>query len=327
MKSSRGLWWVNQNQTHRQEIGGGYMWSPKKDKNGKKVPYYEFMKEVAPGDLIFSFFDTYISYIGIATSHCFEAPRPDDFGAVGEQWESVGWKVSVDFKKLPHRIKPSDNMGVLAPTLPPKYSPIRPDGNGNQVYLAKVPFEMGRALIALAGEDPKEIAEASSRIKKTPPSDEESSVRAAKESHIEEAIKRDPKLTETVKKSLVDARRGQGRFRQEVAKLEPKCRVSGVTNLDHRIASHIKPWSDSDNRERIDGENGLMLAPHIDHLFDRGFISFTDEGLLLISPIADMEALAQLSVPLSGTFNAGSFTKGQKAYLHYHRTEVFKSVS
>jgi hypothetical protein len=57
-------WWVNQNQTFRQEIDGGYLWSPKRNANGAKNTLYEFMREVAPGDLIFSFVDTRIVAIG-----------------------------------------------------------------------------------------------------------------------------------------------------------------------------------------------------------------------------------------------------------------------
>jgi len=48
-------WWVNQNQTFRQEIAGGYVWSPKRNANGARNPFYESMREVSPGDLIFSF--------------------------------------------------------------------------------------------------------------------------------------------------------------------------------------------------------------------------------------------------------------------------------
>ena len=51
-------WWVNQNQTFRQEIAGGYLWSPKRNANGARNPFYESMREVSPGDLIFSFVDT-----------------------------------------------------------------------------------------------------------------------------------------------------------------------------------------------------------------------------------------------------------------------------
>lgn len=59
-------WWVNQNQTYRHEIGGGYLWSPKRKANEQRNPFYESMREVAPGDVIFSFFDTRISALGIA---------------------------------------------------------------------------------------------------------------------------------------------------------------------------------------------------------------------------------------------------------------------
>jgi hypothetical protein len=59
------FWWVNQNQTFRQEIAGGYLWSAKRNANGARNPFYESMREVAPGDLIFSFVDTRVAAIGI----------------------------------------------------------------------------------------------------------------------------------------------------------------------------------------------------------------------------------------------------------------------
>jgi len=45
-------WWVNQNQTYRHEVAGSYLWSPKRNANGARNPFYESMREVAPGDLI-----------------------------------------------------------------------------------------------------------------------------------------------------------------------------------------------------------------------------------------------------------------------------------
>jgi putative restriction endonuclease len=83
-------WWVNQNQTFRQEIGGGYLWSPKRNANGARNPFYEFMREVAQGDLIFSFVDTRIVAIGVAQSYCYESPKPTEFGEVGLNWELIG---------------------------------------------------------------------------------------------------------------------------------------------------------------------------------------------------------------------------------------------
>ena len=88
-------WWVNQNQTFRHEWDGGYLWSPKRNANGAKNPFYETMREVSPGDVVFSFVDTPIAAIGVAQSYCWESPKPTEFGTTGAYWENVGWKVLV----------------------------------------------------------------------------------------------------------------------------------------------------------------------------------------------------------------------------------------
>lgn len=76
-------WWVNQNQTYRHEVAGGYLWSPKRKQNDAINPFYEFMREVAPGDLVFSFADTRIRAFGVAQSFAYEAPKPIAFQAAG----------------------------------------------------------------------------------------------------------------------------------------------------------------------------------------------------------------------------------------------------
>jgi putative restriction endonuclease len=91
-------WWVNQNQTYRQEIDGGYLWSPKRNANGVRNPFYEFMREVAPGDLVFSFVDTRIVAIGTVLSYCYESPKPAEFGEVGLNWEAIGGCGSNSFR-------------------------------------------------------------------------------------------------------------------------------------------------------------------------------------------------------------------------------------
>ena len=67
----------------------GYLCSPKRNANGARNPFYESMREVSPGDLIFSFV-TRIVAIGIATSYCVESPKPTEFGAAGMTRELVG---------------------------------------------------------------------------------------------------------------------------------------------------------------------------------------------------------------------------------------------
>lgn len=83
-------WWVNQNQTYRHEVQGGYLWSPKRNANGARNPFYESMREISPGDLIFSFMDTRILAIGIAQSYCWESPKPLEFGRAWQNWEDIG---------------------------------------------------------------------------------------------------------------------------------------------------------------------------------------------------------------------------------------------
>jgi putative restriction endonuclease len=90
--------------------------------------------------------------------------------------------------------------------------------------------------------------------------------------------------------------------------IEQRCRITGVTNPEHLIASHCNPWRDSNNAERLNGENGLLLTPSIDHLFDRGFIGFEGNGTLILSPVAHYLSLERMGIETKGTVNVGSFT-------------------
>jgi len=68
--------------------------------------------------------------------------------------------------------------------------------------------------------------------------------------------------------------------------------------------------------------NGLLLTPSIDHLFDRGFISFQEDGQLIVSPVADASSLERMGVPTRETVNVGAFSSGQRRFLEYHRDAV-----
>ena len=104
---------------------------------------------------------------------------------------------------------------------------------------------------------------------------------------------------------------------------ERQCRVTGLKDRSHLIASHIKPWGKSDDKEKIDGQNGLLLSPHIDWLFNYGFISFSDDGVILISSKLNKETLDLWSIDMSK--NVGGFLPGQASYLKYHRENIFKA--
>jgi putative restriction endonuclease len=92
--------------------------------------------------------------------------------------------------------------------------------------------------------------------------------------------------------------------------------------LPMRVASHCRPWRDSTNGQRLDGENGLLLTPSVDHLFDRGFIGFEDSGDLIVSPVAHLPSLERMGIETRRGINVGGFTEGQRAYLDFHRNAV-----
>jgi putative restriction endonuclease len=311
-------WWVNQNQTFRQEVDGGYLWSPKRNANGARNPFYESMREVAPGDLIFSFMDTRILAIGIAQSYCWECPKPVEFGTAGQNWEHIGWKVSVTFTELLHRVRPKDHMSVLRPLLPKRYSPLQSNGNGLQsVYLTELPSDLANVLLGMIGGEVDSITLAARQVRPIPADDLDYWERA-----LEQQLENDQGVKETDREAIIRARTGQGLFKERVSQIEVRCRITGVENPAHLIASHCKPWRDSSNEERLNGENGLLLTPNVDHLFDRGFIGFEDSGNLILSPVAHRPSLKRMGIETTGIVNVGSFTTGQRAFLEFHRNAV-----
>lgn len=315
-------WWVNQNQTWRHEVAGGYLWSPKRKSNGDRNPFYEFMREVAPGDLVFSFAETRILAVGVARSYAFEAAKPTEFGSAGRNWEAIGWRVEVRFQEIPSHFRPKDWIELLRPLLPKKYAPLDANGNGSQsIYLTELPPAFALRLADLISAEVGALAR--SEVIAEPTLEAPNPELDLWEEHLRRKIAADATIPETDKDQLIVARRGQGLFRSRVQLFESRCRITGVDRPEHLRASHTKPWRDATNEERLDGENGLLLTPSIDHLFDRGFISFRDDGRLLVSPVAHERSLARMGVPVDGEFRTPAFTPGQKQYLVFHRDAVF----
>ena len=305
-------WWVSQNKTFHHEVGGGYLWSPITNNVGQRNAAYDFMTEIQAGDVVFSFAGTEIRAVGIALGGAYESPKPTVFGAAGDTWSTIGWKVPVEFTRMEAPIKPANHMETLAPLLPPKYSPIRQNGAGNQQYLFPVPDDMAHALLGLMGNpylpEPSELMPRLDPSALTP-SDRE--------------ILSEPEVSETEKQSLVLARRGQGLFRNRVRVFEPRCRVTGVSSDKLLIASHIKPWSVASNEERLDGNNGLFLSPHIDKLFDAGFITFSTRGAMKVSAKLDRDVLPKWSIDPGN--NVGAFSQDQAYFLEYHEAHVLQN--
>jgi hypothetical protein len=304
-------WWVNQNQTFRQEVRGNFMWSPKTNANGARNQFYENMRQVAIGDIVFSFRDTRIQAIGIVTGTAQTAPKPD-FGSAGLNWSEAGWFVPVYYSTFGAPVRPKDYIGILAPVLPDKYSPLQRNGDGLQsVYLAEIPKPMADVLVGLIGQPYFDALDLLTSFPAGPDVDDI------------DAPDVETDLSPTFREQVVKARRGQGVFRSSVLLTEEYCRVTGVADPKHLRASHIKPWRDSNNTERLHGSNGLLLSPHVDHLFDQGYITFSnDERLLVVSEVRG-GLLDAWGIDVGA--RVGTFNRDQRQFLEYHRINVFKS--
>lgn len=310
-------WWVNNKQTYVHEVGGNYLWSPTSRSDGARNEFYENMKRVRPGDTIFAFADAEIKAVGICSAPAILSAKPNEFGTSGKAWNEEGWRIPVAFTRLSQPLRPKSHMDILAYLLPKKYSPIKPDGNGNQgAYLAAVPYKMAEALIELLGECWAEVDRA------TVDPIRQMEVAEESEDEVEKELRNRTDLTKVEADRLIKSRLGQGVYRDNLVLFEDKCRLTGVTNLQDLRASHIKPWRYSTNFEKLDGNNGLLLSPHVDHLFDRGFISFLDDGTLLVSPQANDATFSCWGIPLEG--NYGPFRAEQFPYLAFHRQFVFR---
>lgn len=127
----------------------------------------------------------------------------------------------------------------------------------------------------------------------------------------------------TTRRRETEVRTRQRLFRERLIGIEKGCRLTGIEDLRFLRASHIKPWADSTHSERVDGENGLLLAPHADLLFDRGWISFSSSGHLLIANDLPTDVQARLGLNLDASLRYGFFSPNQLGFLEFHREAVF----
>lgn len=130
--------------------------------------------------------------------------------------------------------------------------------------------------------------------------------------------------SKTERTGLVTSRVGQGYYRQMIReKWDNRCPVTGCEVLSILISSHILPWSECNEDERLDVENGILLSPDVDALFDKHLISFKDNGELIISDIVNHQDILQLGIAIDVKIN---ITEGMKKYLKIHRKKTLQSI-
>jgi putative restriction endonuclease len=131
-----------------------------------------------------------------------------------------------------------------------------------------------------------------------------------------DSILEDQSIESTVKDQLIKARIGQGRFRQLLINHWNGCAVTKCGLIEIMRASHVHPWRESTNRERLDPFNGLLLSPNLDSLFDKAMISFAPDGKIMISKSLSLEDINKLGISQGMSVNLKT---GHERYLSLHR--------
>jgi hypothetical protein len=292
-------WRANLSHGEHSEIEGNYLWAAKQPTAGSRKQSRQAITSIVSGDVVFAHVDGRIAAIGVVLDRARSAPDPRLTG-------SDGWLVSVRFVKLNEPLPIKDHLPAL-----------RRERAGKQsldVYLVEVPESdaqvLRRKLSRLVEDLEGRIAsETDGKLL---------------EQAIEEHIWQRTNITPLEKRQLSFARVGQGVFRENVERLETACRVTGILDRRYLRATHIKPWKDATDSERLDGSNGLLLSPHIIHLFDRGHISFADDGQLIIS--RHLNPYVRKAWNLERPVQPHAFRPEQRAYLGYHRAHVFERI-
>ena len=299
------FFWVNLGTSHKEVFKNKFLWAPQFtiNKKGSKIVNqgWSSVAKVKQGDIIFGHLDSQVVCVAKATKDVFPSPRPE--GKTFDQWNENGWKVEIEITKIPQPVRDSEFCDFFIDNYNseciPKVFTVK--GICSVFYMSSLPKAAG-ALILSHIQDADYIID-DFKAKKHPIPEIGSKI-------------------DTFREAMTKARIGQGLYRKKLIELwNGKCSATELAFEELLVASHIVPWSLSEPHERIDQYNGLLLSPNIDKLFDKGLISFTDEGALLLGKLITDEVLGKLGI--SKNLKISALKPQNLPYLARHR-ELFK---
>lgn len=293
------FYWVNIGTTHKTVIDQHFLWAPKSSRNkaGNEVTrlYWDNVGKVQQGDIIFCCYDQRISFLAIADGNSYTEERPvsRSFG----EWDAVGNRVDVQIVELDRKVHRDEISSEFIARFNNRSAPslFSNQATLNQIYMAHLPADAGMYLLEAANQTAR-----------------------SEDAFIRAGTSEPTKISATTREALVMARVGQGKFRADLIKRwGGRCALTGLQNVNLMVASHINSWALSDNVERLDVENGLLLAPHIDRLFDQGLISFSNNGAVQIAP--SLSAEDRVIFGLDRFTKIEALSRGNLSYLDRHR--------
>lgn len=294
------FYWVNIGSTYRTVIDHRFLWAPINSisPTGQEITrvHWDNVSEVKTGDIIFCYYNQRISFLARATADSYQNLKPHDRSF--KDWERIGYQVDVEIIDLDRAILRDDISAEFMLRFNHRTTPslFKNNAEVNVIYMAHLPVDAGLFLLEAVGQ-----------------------IKLLENSLIDQGNLDKKRILPTTRDALVKARVGQGKFRSDLIKRwNGMCALTSLKTVDILIASHIDAWALCDNTARLDPDNGLLLAPHIDKLFDFGMISFTNDGRLL--------AKESLSAEDRDILGFDRFTRlrnvsaGNAMYLQKHRS-------
>ncbi len=314
------FWFVNHNMSSVLADREDYLWVPKKASPNRTYQYYENMRRLKPGDIILAYFEGGVQGYGVALTYSYTFLCPPQL--TGE-WNPVGWRCDVKFRQFPTKVEHAQHsQELLAYSFGrEEVAPLDSNGRIHQgSYLSRVKPEFVEIIARSANDEDllNILSQGHADID---------------ENHAIDTIDYRQSLLDDLEaeklrchdensvKHLLQARYGTGPFREQVTKIETSCRITNRLYNYDLVACHIKPWREADSEEKIQGANGLLLAPNAAQLFSCGLFSFDNDGSLIRSaPMADNGLLTKI-LPEDG-LQEKRFNSDQKHFLEHHREYV-----
>ena len=144
--------------------------------------------------------------------------------------------------------------------------------------------------------------------------------------YLEKEIKKKHGINSLTTKRLIEARIGQGYFRKKLFERTKCCMITGIKNYRYLEAAHIKPWSRSNDHEKLDKKNGIFLTPNCHKLFDRGMITFSNEGKLMKSTKIEDNIINILLTEDKKVDRSTLLDEKTEKYIEWHRENIYENL-
>lgn len=299
-------YWVNLGVSYKEVRDFKFLWAPSHTytASGEKTVKagWGHVPNIKKDDVIICHENKRIIYVAQALDDAYPALRPES--RTYDEWKKEGNKVDVNLIVLERPVSTDEFKHHIIERFNEQCEPklFTVDGNATQNYMVAIPESV--ASIVLSSLDSANLG-----LLKQP----------SKPSGDTKRRKKRKVIKGGVRSARSKARIGQGAFRDEVLDIwNQTCPVTKVALPELLIASHIVSWVLSDDDEKVDGYNGFPFVPNVDKLFDKGLISFADDGLLLISPHLSVATLNALGIREDTKISG--LTEEHTFYLAKHRS-------